>query len=162
MEPKLTHSLVILQTLGPLACDIYIMHWLWSLRDPVATKDSLHRIRASGRIPDIVKLHQAMQQHIERLDFYSLGDVSDKVKELVKLLCTYKDKPQFHCIVFVQQRHHAQALATLIQKSQSLQSFIRASYLVGHGSSGEERLNSEGMDARKVSQGRGGFQTISF
>jgi superfamily II DNA/RNA helicase len=128
------------------------MHWLWSLRDPVATKSSLLEIRMSGRIPDIERLHAKMKTKIERMPYYGLGHVSDKVKELVKLLQTYKDKKGFSCIIFVQQRHHAYALATLISKSQSLQSFIRASYLVGHGMTGEERLNSEGMDAKHVSR----------
>ena len=127
------------------------MHWLWSLRDPVATKSSLHAIRASGRIPDVERLHARMKATIDKLPYYGLGHVSEKVRELVKLLLTYKDKKGFHCIIFVQQRHHAQALATILAKSQSLQSFIRPSYLVGHGSTGEERLNSEGMHAKLVS-----------
>lgn len=129
------------------------MNWLWSLRDPVATKSSLLEIRASGRIPDIERLHAQMRAKVERMPYYAHGEVSEKVKELVKLLLTYKDKKNFHCIIFVEQRHHAQALATILAKSQSLQPFIRPSYLVGHGATGEERLNSEGMDAKLVSAG---------
>lgn len=127
------------------------MNWLWSLQDPVAAKTSLREIRASGRIPDVQKLHSKLKARIDKLQYYGLGDVSEKVRQLVKLLLTYRDKKGFHCIIFVEQRHHAQALATILSKSQSLQSFIRPAYLVGHGATGEERLNSEGMDAKLVS-----------
>lgn len=152
---ELTHY-ELQQTLGTLACDLYIMNWLWSLRDPVATKSSLLEIRSSGRISEIEALHAKMKARIHKLPYYGLGDVSEKVRQLVRLLLTYKDKQGFHCIVFVEQRHHAQALAAILAKSQSLQSFIRPAYLVGHGATGEERLNSEGMDAKLVSR------TIAF
>lgn len=127
------------------------MHWLYSLRDPVATKSSLLAIRGSGRIPDIEIVHAHMKRIIERLPYYGLGHISEKVRELVRLLLEYKNKQGFHCIIFVEQRHHAQALATILAKSQSLQSFVRPAYLVGHGSTGQERLNSEGMNAKLVS-----------
>lgn len=92
-----------------------------------------------------------MQQRLDKQSYYFLGDVSDKVKELVKLLSNYKDKPDFHAIVFVEQRHHAQALSMLLSKSQTLQAFIRPEHFVGHGSGGSERLASEGMQAKVVS-----------
>lgn len=142
---------VLQQTLGDLACNVYIMNWLQSLCDPTATKTSLHAIRASGRIPDVERLYQNMIQDIAKLPYYGLGDVSDKVRALVRLLESYRDKRGFQCIVFVEQRHHAQALAMILSKSQSLQTFIRAAYFVGHGATGDERLASEGMDAKIVS-----------
>ena len=139
------------RVMGPLACDFYIMSWLWSIRDPVATKQSLRQIRASGRIHEVEHLHNKMYQVLVKKKYYGVGDVSDKVQRLVEFLATYRDKQGFHAIIFVEQRHHAQALALVLSKSQSLQQFARVAHFVGHGSTGEERLASEGMDAKHVS-----------
>ena len=126
------------------------MNWLYSIRDPASTKESLLPIRASGRIPEIERLHHQMALTLARMPYYTLGDVSDKVKALVNLLTSYKEKQGFQAIVFVEQRHHAQALAMILGKSQVLQTFVRAMYFVGHGASGTERLASEGMEAKIV------------
>ena len=138
------------RVMGPLACDFYIMSWLWSIRDPVATKKSLQQIRASGRIREVEALHDKMYKALMKKKHYGMGDVSEKVKCLVQFLAGYRDKQGFHAIIFVEQRHHAQALALVLSKSQTLQQFVRAAHFVGHGSTGEERLTSEGMDAKKV------------
>lgn len=137
-------------TMGPMACDFYIMSWLWSVRDPVATKQSLRQIRASGRIKDVEFLHSKMQTIFAKKTTYGIGDVSEKVKCLVKCLGGYRSKQGFHAIIFVEQRHHAQALALVLNRSQTLQQFARAAHFVGHGSTGAERLASEGMDAKRV------------
>lgn len=143
---------VVMQTLGNLACDIYICNWLKSLCDPTATKESLRKIRASGRIPEVAKLANKMERHLQKMPYFQLGHVSDKVKVLINLLTKYETKRDFHAIVFVQQRHHAQALAFILGKSQSLQRFLRPEHFVGHGASGVERLASEGMQSAYVSR----------
>lgn len=130
------------------------MNWLHSLQDPLATSSSLQSIRRSGRMSDVEALYKKMKAEIDRKKYYGLGDVSEKMRVLVQLLSTYRGRPGFSAIIFTEQRHHALALATILGKSQTLQSFIRPTYLVGHGSSGVERLASEGMAARVVSRQR--------
>lgn len=140
-----------LKTLGGLAADVYITNWLWSLCDPTATKSSLLAIRQSGRIPEVDHLCLRMHAILNNMTHYDLRQVSDKVRTLVLELKKYENQPDFHAIIFVEQRHHAQALAMILSKAQALQTFIRPMYFVGHGASGEERLASEGMVAKKVS-----------
>jgi len=127
------------------------MNWLQQLQNPVATSTSLQKIRASGRMRDVEVLFNQMKKIIDAKQYYGAGDVSDKVRTLVRLLSAYRDKAGFSAIIFTKQRHHAIALSTILAKSQTLQTFIRPMYLVGHGSSGVERLASEGMEVKTVS-----------
>jgi hypothetical protein len=127
------------------------MNWLASLCDPVATKTSLTKIRASGRIGEVEALHREVKKRLDKLPYYGLGDVTDKVKELVNMLATYQHRQGFHAIIFVERRAYAQALAMILSKSQTLQAFIKPESFVGHGTTGAERLASEGMAVKHVS-----------
>lgn len=65
-----------------------------------------------------------------------------KIHALLKKLRQYHDKPQFRGIVFVDRRPTAKALSGLLQelnRSQPEFSFLRCSFLVGHGTGAKVR-----------------------
>ncbi|GAA6030078.1 hypothetical protein JCM8097_009245 [Rhodosporidiobolus ruineniae] len=65
-----------------------------------------------------------------------LGGLSNKVRALVDILAQAgQDGQHFHCIVFVQQRHHAQVLAALLRRIPSLP-WVKSGALIGHGGRG--------------------------
>ncbi|GAA6000835.1 hypothetical protein JCM10207_004681 [Rhodosporidiobolus poonsookiae] len=70
-------------------------------------------------------------------------DLSPKMQALVAVLEENSSDPNFHCIVFVEQRHHAQTLATLLALIPSISTWVRPSALTGHGGRGRPDLRSD-------------------
>ncbi|BGP13262.1 hypothetical protein JCM10213_004968 [Rhodosporidiobolus nylandii] len=69
------------------------------------------------------------------------SSLSKKVQALVEVLAM-TSPADFHAIVFVEQRHHAQVLSNLLSRIPSLAPWLRPGALIGHGGRGRPDLSS--------------------
>ncbi|PLW56381.1 hypothetical protein PCANC_03446 [Puccinia coronata f. sp. avenae] len=141
----------VYQELGMYAYSLAILEWLKSLLTIGGSKQL-----ASGRLLDPShqeQIHDVMN-HLEptvNIDDIPADQLSTKVLTLNKLLVDYKEKDDqrdFHCIVFVERRQHAQLLSILLERNAQLKGFIRPVPLTGHGTSHETDLIGIKMDSK--------------
>jgi hypothetical protein len=130
-----------------------ILEWLKSLLTIGGSKQL-----TSGRLLDPSHQEQIhdLIKHLEptvNIDDIPADQLSTKVLTLNKLVVDYKEKDDqrdFHCIVFVERRQHAQLLCILLERNAQLKGFIRPVPLTGHGASHENDLIGIKMDSKTV------------
>jgi endoribonuclease Dicer len=101
---------------------------------------------------------QQLQHELSKILFsMSTNDftVSPQVQALLDVLGSYQKKVNsaFHAIVFVQQRAHARILTEIVRKMGTLEGWLKADWLVGHGGRGGPEAEKDlGMEVKRVSR----------
>ncbi|EGF98772.1 uncharacterized protein MELLADRAFT_79606 [Melampsora larici-populina 98AG31] len=83
-----------------------------------------------------------------------LSQSTPKFQALVKILSKYENMKaeDFHAIIFVERRTHAQLLNSLISRCAKLKGFIKPGALTGHGGTVASSGGNRGMDSKSQNQ----------
>ncbi|KAK4705810.1 endoribonuclease Dicer, partial [Phenoliferia sp. Uapishka_3] len=130
--------------LGSLACDMLLSLLLTA--DLHASQPQFGHV-LTPRNPVLSSLLIALKSHIEN-EPLTTANSSPHFFALVDILITYRSRPNFHAIIFAQQRNHARVLVDMLHKVEKLREWVRADWLVGHGGK-EEEVRGQGMDSKE-------------
>ncbi|KAH9467745.1 hypothetical protein Pst134EA_011373 [Puccinia striiformis f. sp. tritici] len=151
------------QELGTYAYSLSVLDWLKSLLTIGGLNqmmsghllDPIHQQRIQGAITQL-------EQLLMNIEDIPGNQLSSKVIALSKILVNYKEKDHrddFHCIVFVERRQHAQLLSTLLEHNVQLKDFIRPGTLIGHGGGSVNDSARNKMDSKSQNETVAKFKT---
>ncbi|KAI9609090.1 hypothetical protein KEM48_003009 [Puccinia striiformis f. sp. tritici PST-130] len=149
--------------LGTYAYSLSVLDWLKSLLTIGGLNqmmsghllDPIHQQRIQGAITQL-------EQLLMNIEDIPGNQLSSKVIALSKILVNYKEKDHrddFHCIVFVERRQHAQLLSTLLEHNVQLKDFIRPGTLIGHGGGSVNDSARNKMDSKSQNETVAKFKT---
>lgn len=147
---------VLKQELGTLGCDVLISHLAASLSKSPELK---YAKTSSKRTSFIAAFLSDLTTYLSS-QVPTATNSSPRFRALVDVLAKYRLKPDFHAMVFVQLKTHANVVVDLLGPTEELKGWVRADFLVGNAGKVEDgkgvgRDGSEGAtgEGREVSNG---------
>lgn len=135
------------QELGTLGCDVLISHLAASLSKSPELK---YAKTSSKRTSFIAAFLSDLTTYLSS-QVPTATNSSPRFRALVDVLAKYRLKPDFHAMVFVQLKTHANVVVDLLGPTEELKGWVRADFLVGNAGKVEDgkgvgRDGSEGGD----------------